>query len=89
MTSLEAGEPEGVLAKVRPAGLALAIGQSHRNSSASDSGATGLAQLLRGGKCWAEKQGSLEERVGVALAREGQRVEEAAERPRPGDRQEE
>lgn len=82
MTSLEAGEPEGVPAKVRPAGLALAIGQSHRNSSASDSGATGLAQLLRGGKCWAEKQGSLEER-------EGQRVEEAAERPRPGDRQEE
>lgn len=74
---------------MRPAGLALAAGQSQRNSSALDSRATGLAQLLGEGKCWAEKQGSLEERVGAELAREGQRVEETAERPKPGDRQEE
>lgn len=31
----------------------------------------------------------MEERVGAELAGEGQRVEEAAERPQPGDRQEE
>lgn len=74
---------------MRPAGLALAAGQPHRNSSALDSGATGLAQLLREGKFWAEKQGSSEERVEAELAREGQRVEEAAERQQLGDRQEE
>lgn len=67
----------------------LAAGHSHRNASASDSGAAGLAPLLREGKRWAEKQRRLEERVGAELAREGQRVEEAAERPQPGDRQEE
>lgn len=66
-----------------------AAGQSLGNSVALDSGAAGLVQLLGEGKCWVEKQGSLEERVGAELARAGQRVEEAAERPRPGDRQEE
>lgn len=64
-------------------------GQSQRNSSALDSGAAGLAQLLGEGKRWVEKQGSLEERVGAELTREGQRVEEAAEGPQPADRQQE
>lgn len=80
---------QGALAKVRPARPSAMAGQSPRNSSALDSGAPGLAQLPGEGKCWAEKQGSSEERVGAELAREGQRVEEAVERPQPGDRQEE
>lgn len=67
----------------------LAAGPSPRNPSASDRGAAGLAPPLSEGKRWAEKQRRLEERVGAELAREGQRVEEAADRPRPGDRQEE
>lgn len=37
----------------------LAAGRSHSKASAQDSGTTGLVQLLREGKRWAEKQGSL------------------------------
>lgn len=74
---------------MRPAGLGLAAGLSHSNPSALDSEAAGFVQLLTEGTGWVEKQGRLEEREGAELAREGQRVEEAAESPQPGDRQEE